>query len=816
MVTPVVIPAAAYAPPEFRLLYRKDFGVDESSGNYDQSSPDWFTLNEPPMDSFDGSAQFSGVELLKVNRRTLPDIGTASFRMIFGGFANGQQVLPPNLKYMTVRLQLRPRYASADITAGWKTVFLGHVDYQTDEVYAGSDSNTEQGVRTYYCVDIFARTMKWYMDRHATDVFNDGSQLKKECYGHPGYNYMPSGEGPVLGNRSNATVVRGAGAGAGAAFYAHIWAGAHSTGFVGQTWTEQQVVEHATASVRPQGEPWFRLAGTWAANFSNITPLTVEDDDTVQDFCSKVLNRNRGFGTVLPDWLDAVDGSIHTFLTCGPLVIADSFIDVEGGPGVSGTVVVRLLGADGAQYRDIAGNPLTLTGDARNVDTAEVADAEMQQCDYVETLGERIEVAMTGSLADCGGVSQIYTPTLQISLAPRWSGPTGDVGSFEGLTTERRIMPYWDHVYQLFGLPRNWNFQERNAGWGPDTGGIHRIDYRLLDTGEIYCPTNLDPQDTSPIEAEICDNVPFFQGYDYSSYYPTKTDNTPQQGLPTRRPAALYLHLTTTSDDRWFLPNGELPQVIADKFQFNNTLGNWCPTLNVFPDAIQVRSDYFQQFGMRAFADLSRDAALDSTHALDCVCDITQIAITFGVRLPHRLRLCSTTAGFPTKGGGLGGGPVVADPAQARRRKKVEVPNCHFWLAAYNCIWDLDQGASTDTDVSEGYLARRNPLGAEDYLHPAVLRSDLPRLALYHLAASAWYLVPRKRAAWTQAYCGFLPFDRTGFPGDTAPQVGAFIDTLNYNGVTDTINAPVTEMEYDHQAHRTSWKVDYFDLEFNL
>lgn len=840
-ITPVTIPVDAYVVPQVRVLYRDGFGVDEASTVYAKSSTGWVVLTESGY--YPGI--FSGVELLKVSRRSLPDIGTASFRWVYGPFADqGAYPAPPNLVNMDVLIQVKmpadPDVAAntsvTPATPGWRTIFWGRVDYQTDDAYAGSATPGQQGTRTYFCVDGFARTMKWIMDRHVVDPNGNGSTLVKECYGHPGYNYQAGGDGIILGNAS--PVMASAPRGAGTTVTAHVWAGAHSVTFVSGKWTERMAVEHATGATRPQTEPWFLLAGSAARNFGNVTPLHVGDNESVHEFCSRVLNRRRGFALAYVDWVDNGDNSISVQISTTALLVADVTQTVQDMPG-SGAATVTLWGINDAAYRDILKNPLTLVGDARNIDSIfQVATAEMQVCDYVETVGEQIEMGVTLSYADTPplltqGRSEPFQSTDEIyggagfdavSVEPRWS--LDDVSNFEALAQARRIMPYWDHVYQLHGLPRDWQFTICNAGWGPGDSTIanaHRVDYRLLDNGNISAPVfGTDPQDTSVVRTELLGYLPFFQGYDYGAgYIPVKTDNTAQSGMPGRRPAQVYLHLTDQGGDRWFLPNGALPETIADKWDFVTSIGNFNPTLTVFPDCFLAKSDYFCQVGQRVFSSLLNDDSLADAAKLGAAFDITAIAFTLGIKLPHRLRLCTTSppgTAFPQRPGYTG----VADWTHANRRKTVYIPNCQMWLADPWCIWDLDQPTDPTVNIQEGYLARRQALGsvasfdAGTAPQPAVLRTDLARLAFYHLAASGWYLTLRQRARWGQKTCGFLPFARQGTPDDIGPQMGSYIDTLNYNGTATTINLPVTDMDYDHQTGVTVWNTDYFDLEFGL
>lgn len=787
-------PKLVASPPKFRVLYRDKFRNSEGTSALQSSTSDtdWSVLSEPNLDSGVPS-QFYGVELLTIDRRCLPDIGIASFRYLFGQYANytvtGQIYF---LKNKEVRLQLQ------NSSGSWITQFWGKVDYEEVQQFPGSAIGS--GVVIYHCVDGFARTTKWLMDRHHFDGDGVPADIINRAYGNPGYNYQESAESILLGNKSGNPDTS-----APRAFhsYAHTWQGAFSVNDPTNNnyrWTERQAIENATDLTRPDAEPWFSFASTAGVDqhFGNYTPLSTDVTETVHTFVSRVVNPLRGKGIVFVDWTDGVGGEIVVFLNFCPLFYADVVITL---PTSGGTITLPGAQTCGKDYQDVTVADLNLEGDQRNIDQEFIiSSAEMQQFDMVETIGERIEVAATLSYRDTSpSVSSIYNPTTDSSLSTRWS--LADVSSFEGLTVNQRNMSYWDHVYQAHGLPRNW-FGKVGDSLG---GTTYRIDYRCSDVGGIVVPSG--PQDTAPSDVEIMGSIPFYYGYDYSGTTPRKTDTSVEYGMPSRRSAMVYLRPTTGVEDRWFYPLGSMSTAdLNDKYNFNSYLGDFNPEVTVHPDAILCMSHSFMDIGGRAFADLTREGTLSPSNKLSTAYDITRLAFTVGLRMPHRVRLANYTSGA---------GNIYA----VRRRKTISVPGVCLWLASHNCIWDLQQVSISD----EGFLARRGA-GLGTYSSPGILRDDRDRLAIIHGIASQYFLTVRQRASWAQNYCGLVPFKRcvTGDPltptttNDSAPSIGQFIVNIQFGGNLNPIQTPVSRVVYNHQLGKTNWSTDWFDLNFNI
>jgi hypothetical protein len=459
---------------------------------------------------------------------------------------------------------------------------------------------------------------------------------------------------------------------------------------------------------------------------------------------------------------------------------------------------------------------------------------EGQQYDYIEVCGERIEMGVTISLRDTnGGMPNIYDVTKQHGMAPRWS--EADRNTFEGLTTSQRVMDRWRHVYQAFGLPRLWGGRIA-CGLGYSPTAAIRADVRCADNGSLHIPSTIFYADTPGNSVEMLSYIPFYHGFDYTGVVPRRTDNSPSNGMPDRRPAQVFLRLTTTSDDRWFLPMGELPDMIVDKFNFRTAIGGFNPTMFIQSDSVQLVSQQFQDKGLRPLADVSREAALATNNKVGALYDVTQVAVTLSLRLPYPLKFVAAAPSLPDVNARLSlyPGGLYKDWQAARRKKTLFVPRAHLWLAHSNILYDLQQANVTD----EGWLAQRLPLGSYAD-NVVILRDDRDRVQFFFEVAKFWYLNldlslpvnqqvvrPRKRISVTQNYCGLLPFqkidpsDGTTLLTDYPPRINDHIDTMYINGDADAsptlVGTNITSVEYDHQAQTTTWGTDYFDLEFSV
>jgi hypothetical protein len=251
--------------------------------------------------------------------------------------------------------------------------------------------------------------------------------------------------------------------------------------------------------------------------------------------------------------------------------------------------------------------------------------------------------------------------------------------------------------------------------------------------------------------------------------------------------------------DRWFLPAGAYPEEIYDASVIPPSLLDFAPTLTVQPDGVMITSQFGMQYGARYFADPVQDTG--RTNPLGAIKPVTRIALTCCLRLPHPVSMYKLRDG-------------VASWEEAKRRKRIYIPNAQLWLCAPNAIYDLQQSDVT----ADGYVPLRGCLGSTTL--PAVLRDDRPFLARYYELAWRWYLSPRKRMHVAMKFCGLMPFTYSSSGGapyastGLYPQLGQYVTEIASNGITYPVGTVVTSVLYDHQLGTTTWETDYFDLEF--
>lgn len=766
------------------------------------SQGDWTVLSAPTPTSY-------GYELINIDRKALPEIGTAEFRYCAGLFPGVTRVDPPDLHRKEVRIQL-----SNDGGTTWVTKFWGHVDSQEDQLYPGSLSKS--GIRIYRVVDGFARALKWILDRVGyagqSKVYYGGTTDTSGgdgvgAYGHPGYNYQLQSDGPVLGNKSpSATYKRN-----GTTVKCHIWQGAFAAVnqdpalYTANKWTEQEMIEHACVSSRPESDPEFRMRGGAVDNFSTFSPQNVNPNMSVWDFVARLVDRKRGYGVVFVDWGTNED-AFEVFLSVSSIIGETISYNVPGRPGQTGSITGAASG--GTKYQFNGAYSLDLQGDNRNIDELfRYSDAETNVHDLVETLGEQIEVACTLCAYDAVGddMEAFYTNTTK-SLAPRWS--TADVTAFAAETQNHRTQPYWNHVYQAFGLPSDFNCIV-GQGFGSYE---ERIDFRCGDDGEIIAPSTTDPVDTPVNNIEILSSIPFYEGYKYSGDYPAKTDGALQYGMPSRRAPMVLLRADgwqdksapLTGEDYWIFPTGQYPQDLFDANLNPVSLGEvFSPSVTIHPDAIVCYSANQVGAGLRIIGDPGLDDTLDNDHVVGGLFPVTRLAFTVSLRMPWRVRMATWRSDIPNEDRTL---------EKVRRRRVVYVENCNLWLSASSCIYDLD---GANIEPTKGLPPLRGGLDAGPYV-PARLRDDRPLLARFHQLSAAWYLSPRRRLTFGMKYCGLFPFTFNTDQSGSHPTLGQYIDSVLAGGTALPVGTVVTGIKYDHQTGITVWTTDWFNLELRL
>lgn len=846
-----IIPIEAYSAPKFRILWIDTWGADEATPW--KSAASWATIDQPSS-----SNNYAGVNLLTVSPRSLPEIGEAYFYWDFGVFPGlTADAIPygPTLVGKEVRLQL-----SSDDGATWKTVFWGNVDNTQELANVGGANDGADahngafgGRLVYRVVDGFARTMKWKMNHHGFDPGLGISSVIAEVIGHPGYNYYVNGDVALMGNKSNRTYQRmayitpGSRAATGPSINAHQWQGAYASSQTDDTrlWSDLEAVNHSLACVRPVHEPLFILReGT--DGYSGKNPLSVDVDMPVFSFVTRVCNRSRGRGVVQLKWKDEVDGSLSIWLGITPL----NATTITATSPRSGTSV-SILGASSVldygnghalRYRNVASIGWDLRGDSRNIDNLFYWNNQVATIyDAVETVGENIEVAATLSLADTTGISRyskvdgtkydiqnIYDASQQVSLAPRWSGPNtysvpgglSDVTKMYSFVANQYWAPRWANVYQSFGLPFQWDCRVGDAR-GQATA--LRCDYRCADDGSILIPGSGASvyKDTPQNSIEILSTLPFLSNWDYTSGLSSQApyDSSNPNGMPSRRNAMVLGHLYNDATvDRWYFT--DVPQGVSDINSYAQNMGAFDPSVHIAPDMITVIGRAADN--TRMFGELFKDAS--NSQKMASVYDVTALAFTVALRMPHKLRFLSVNTATTSI-------PVITDTnspmigqhdtTQYRRIRTINVPGAHLWLAHPHCIWDLD---ISDQDADKGTLAKRAPLQAVRLTNtPAILRDDRDRVQIAHLVAVNWYLqASRSRLRVAQRYCGLLPFQRdTGtVVTDIPPALGDYVDDVYCNedatASSRAVNTIVTQIDYNHESGETIWTSDYFDLEPGL
>lgn len=95
------------------------------------------------------------------------------------------------------------------------------------------------------------------------------------------------------------------------------------------------------------------------------------------------------------------------------------------------------------------------------------------------------------------------------------------------------------------------------------------------------------------------------------------------------------------------------------------------------------------------------------------------------------------------------------------------------------------------------------------------IRDDRDGLLRLHKLAVEWYTTRRRTATW-QLRCHGVGqwFDADGVAYDF-PTLGQLVTTMTYNGRTETLNTPVTTIEYDHISGTTTWITSWSDLDWS-
>lgn len=729
---------------QFRLLTRESWGGAQSSG------PGWVT--QPMSRPRD---KLYGYVLKNYTRSLLPQLGTANlvyrYGLIDGRLVGAGAVSATNLKQGNAwnpesdamdlpdlrgkEIRIQSGYANSEgVVTSWRTVFWGTCEYQTEVAWGAA--TLPGGERQYTIVDAFHRTKRWLLDRHG--FVHTGGSIAPAA-GHPGYNYSRLAASVLAGNRDPNEGVWEPTTDGG------VYAIKHTLPGAGTVWTDEQVINDACVIGRPSGQPHWILNGA-VSLFGSASPWPVQPGMSLYELVTTISQRSRGRGAILPDWEEESSTGV---LTCYLRVFAQLYDTVQYYDPVA--EAQRTL--NGASANETAID-IDLIGDHRYVDGSLVlGDAEQYQVDYLESIGEPIEVM--GTLE--------HSATLE----PGWA--ESEKTAFDALDPENRIDERWKPVYCLHRLKRGFKML-LGDGNGGDAASA---DYRCTDRGVIETVGGR-AGDSAPTMLELLDDVPFFEGYEIAGGVARRADlqTAPAfNGTAGRRGPGLYFR---TDDDLY-------KRIEQTDLGFQ---------LHVLPDGLLLTISSDAKSGERRVGDTSV-ANLNSLY------DYDQLVCTVGFRLPHPVRFAT-------------GDPLAA------RRKLIQHPNLFLLLVAPNAIWDLDGPSEDAGSYPAKRSGGAAPVIVRDDRATLALRHALSVAWYGPLPDLLGNNTVIHRSASFALKCGGDIPGASDYDGGSAvyPELGYVVRQLSACGQRFTLNTPVSAIAYNADDGVMTCTTDWQDLDF--
>jgi hypothetical protein len=777
----IALPLQTRKYPYVRILVRQRWS--EGGSNQETSGAGWEKL---PM-AKRGRAK-NGYRLLDCERACLPMVGTARFALHYGKIDNTlTQVSAESATRMRageswdadlddlevrdltgyeVRIQASDR---ADVE--WRTIFWGVVHCQEDSGWPGA--SIPAGERLYWCVDGLARVQKWQMTRHGFQAQNWNDSAAATTYGPVktplGYNVGSDGNpfGRLAKNRGSVAFTTDGGV----SVQCHVAPGATDSDY----WSDKQAAEHALAVSKPAREPLFLFSGYTGLLTSCVGSWDVRETDTAWTVLNRICRRERGRGVCFVDWEDDSDdpeGPLTCMLTIQPQLRTDITVN---NPAAGTTLTIG--GADSLNQTI----SVDLVGDHRAVaESFKITDLYEERFDHLETCGEFIQVLATLSFID------ISTGSLQstegVALVKGWSNTDQTTfRDFSGTSLNRRTEQRFRPIYQRYLFRPDW---KGHLG-GARTGSITRGDFRCDDSGAIVVPGFFDTSDTPGYSVEIMSDLPLFEAYSYLTSTLVRYDADDESVDPTRRPILPMFRRTGQGDKFITFDHAK------DSFECS-------PTLHVDKGGMWVIDCQDDGKETRRISDTTKaDLQADFNYS--------DLVLTVGLRLPHRVRFAS---------GDVNG----------RRKGRIIHADHHLWLAHHEAIWELDCSTSGG-DKTNGFSPRRQAAGAAPNA-PGLLRDDRDALAFLHGLSWQWYgpTTTRRAGTWAVRDCGMLPsFSAvvgaaitSGEDAEdvTYPTLGKVVTDIVANGQTTQLNTPVTRIRYDHEQGVTTWSTEWNELAF--
>ncbi len=727
----------------------------------------------------------AGFELIRFTRVTLPDISMCVLRWVYGRI-NGRDYGPdedgvlqtPDLDGYEVRVLGKGNDGM------FRTIWWGTVEQQL-ETDCAPGADFAYATREYHCSGGIKRTKRWPLARHGFYLTTE----IKSAVGHPGFN-VARWDGRISGNRESSGAFWNAQGDLGGTILATptIRCLYHTYPGCGLLWTDLQAAETALAAARPKGEVLWYFTGETGL-LSGTSAWAVNEGDTAFDLLERMCRRQRGRGLVFEDWDEtpAVDDIPIDFVP--KLVIRSQFsedltytppggggeITLPGAESAGTTVAVDLIGDYRMGEDGASGFVLGTRGE--------------HVVEYLETLGEHIEVVITPSFKD-------PTP----SWAVRWE-PSEATG-YQTASIDGRMNMRYDPVYQMFGLPKDWNGQVGDGNGGAAT----RCDFRCIDNGDILQAPSTAIADISAPMVQVLRDIPMYCEYDYSVNPPVRHDGlTRDPTPPARRSLQLFWRV---AEDR-YLPLVPIPAQLAGS-------------------SLAGVSYHVTEYGLKIFVcgdDVNGVRTIGDTTipALGSQINHTDVVPTIALKLPHRMRMASTSLVRNTVSNDDGTPDTIrseeADRIQSRRSLRIQHRNLHLWLIHSKAAYDIDPATSS----LGGFAVKRGAVGSASG-SPApgygILRDDRAALAQLHHLAWSWYGAQRRTVRWSRHCCGLLPSATTeDADGNTQQtpyeQLGSLVSSLSAMGSDYVINTPITAIHYDHVNGITNWITDWSSLDFS-
>ena len=720
--------------PLYEDQHRPFYRVLLSESMVDQ---DWEPLQMAQR--YVANAYANGYQVMFWERCAMPDIANAAFQYRFGKINNVSYSVPPDYYGWYVRLQVAEGDVQMDDPNGaaelynWHTVFLGTVEHQEDIIVPGASYPI--GTRIYRCLDLMNLLKRWPINRHgffANDVANTS-------YGHPGFNYF-SVNGTLLGNRDSVNAWNPCDDAPSS--WCHLFNDQNADT---KTWDDGDVIDACIQSglaSYPQGQ--FPLTvNDLAGLLIGTHHWQVNPNDSTFSMLAKILERKRGRGLAFFDWADDTGdptADIAPVITINPQFVSDITLQ--------DSTVIKGASSAGTTYA------LDLTGDQRNVDDSfKLGDRFAQAYGYVEVVGEQIEVAVTLDF-NANTLQTLWTT----DQASAWYAAVASgnwipdpMGGAVEMTAA--MDPTFDPVYHDFCLAQ---VMPTVAGNGNDGVTHTPFDWQVSDDGTATA----GGIPTSPILCELMKDTPFLFA-SYGTGYRVESRSPPR--------AFVWISNDHFTDAKY---------------------EEGC-SLQISHDYMRLLGPDDESTGCRYFCEEVYDT--DENYGVAYYFD--QIAITVGIRLPHRVRR------------------AMGDPTSLRRLPPIYVPRQRLWIVHEGCIQQLlmdtgsyDEGHTPIRPASEGFYTTAD---------------DRPNLDVAINLAWSWYGTDRRTASWQQRSCYEVPWypdDGTGWADVESPQwqpyIGDMMTTITASGQAWVINTPVTHIHFDATKHMTTWTTDWNDLDF--